>query len=128
MRIRIEALGPRPIERVEIVAGGDVIHRVLAPDTDGRWIAEFDHVFSHDGWVAARAFEPAGRTIRFAHTSPVYIDVGMPQSAAEDAGFFLAWIAREMAFFSPTRVSASRGIRRTCWRSLQKPAMSTRRW
>ncbi len=99
VRIRIEALGPRPIERVEIVAGGAVIHRVLAPDADGRWIAEFDHVFSHDGWVAARAFEPAGRTIRFAHTSPVYIDVGVPQSAAEDAGFFLAWIAREMAFF-----------------------------
>ena len=76
-----------------------MIRRVLAPDANGRWIAEFDHVFSHDGWVAARAFEPAGRTIRFAHTSPVYVDVGVPRSAAEDAGFFLAWIDREMAFF-----------------------------
>ena len=31
--------------------------------------------------------------------APVYIDVGVPRSAAEDAGFFLAWIDREMAFF-----------------------------
>jgi hypothetical protein len=106
VRIRAEALAPRPMERLEIVAGGHIIHTVVAPGTSGRWAVEFDHVFTRDTWVAARAFEPAGPTIRFAHTSPVYVDVGMPASAAADAAFFLAWIDREMSL-----VKAAPGFR-----------------
>ena len=99
-RVRVEAISPRPLERLEIVADGRVIHRVSSPAPDGRWIAEVDHSFSHDGWVAARGFEPAGRTIRFAHTSPVYIDVGRPAAAADDARFLLDWIDREIGFYT----------------------------
>jgi hypothetical protein len=106
VRIRAEALAPRPMERLEIVAGGHIIHTVVAPGASGRWAVEFDHVFTRDTWVAARAFEPAGPTIRFAHTSPVYVDVGMPASAAADAAFFLAWIDREMSL-----VKAAPGFR-----------------
>lgn len=99
VRIRVEALSPRPLERLEIVADGRVVHRVTSPDVSGRWIAQVDHSFGHDGWVAARCFEPPGRTIRFAHTSPVYIDVGRPAPAADDARFFLDWIDREIGFY-----------------------------
>ena len=99
VRIRVEALSPRPLERVEIAADGRVVHRVSSPDGKGRWLAQIDHSFDHDGWVAARGFEPAGRTIRFAHTSPVYIDLGRPAPAADDARFFLDWIDREIGFY-----------------------------
>jgi hypothetical protein len=100
VRLRVEALSPRPLERLEIVADGRVVHRVTRPDGEGRWIVEVDHSFSHDGWMAARCFEPPGRTIRFAHTSPVYIDIGRPAPAADAARFFLEWIDREMGFYT----------------------------
>ena len=80
--------------------GRRVIQSVSRPDADGRWVVEVDHAFSHDGWVAARCFEPAGRTIRFAHTSPIYVNLGRPASAADDAKFFLAWIDREIGFYT----------------------------
>jgi hypothetical protein len=100
VRVRVAALSPRPLERLEIVANGLVIHRVSTPDADGRWHAEVEHSFVHNGWVAARAFEPARQTIRFAHTSPIYIDTGRPAPAVDSAKFFLEWIDREIAFFT----------------------------
>jgi hypothetical protein len=100
VRIRVEALSSQPLERLEIVADGRVVHRVSRPDSDGRWIVEVDHLFSHDGWVAARCFEPPGGTIRFAHTSPVYIEIGQPGPAADAAKFFLEWIDREIGFYT----------------------------
>ena len=99
VRVRAEALGPRPLDRLEIVAGGRVVHRTSSPDSNGRWIIETDLSFSHNGWVAARCFEPAGSTIRFAHTSPVYVDIERPAAAGEDARFFLEWIDREIGFY-----------------------------
>jgi hypothetical protein len=62
-----------------------------------------EQTFAHSGWVAARAFEPAGKTIRFAHTSPIYVDVGIPAPAADDAKFFLEWIDREIAFYTANK-------------------------
>ena len=100
VRVRVEAVNSRSLERLEVVADGRVIHSMSKPGSDGRWIAEVDHSFSHDGWVAARCFEPAGRTIRFAHTSPVYVNVGRPRPAADDARFFLEWMDREIAFYT----------------------------
>jgi hypothetical protein len=73
---------------------------VSKPGSDGRWSGEVEHSFSSNGWIAARCFEPPGRTIRFAHTSPVYVDVGRPAPAADDARFFLEWIDREVGFYS----------------------------
>jgi hypothetical protein len=100
VRIRAEALSPRPLERLEIVADGRVVQGVSSPDRNGQWIVEVDHSFSHNGWVAARAFEPPGGTIRFAHTSPIYIDLGRPAPAAAAARFFLEWIDREIGFYA----------------------------
>ena len=100
VRIRVEALSPRPLERLEIVADGRVVQGVASPDRNGRWIVEVDHSFSHNGWVAARAFETPGGTIRFAHTSPIDIDLGRPVLAAAAARFFLEWIDREIGFYA----------------------------
>jgi hypothetical protein len=100
VRLRVEALSPRPLERLEIVADGRVVHSMTKPRSDGRWVAEVEHTFTHDGWVVARCFEPALATIRFAHTSPVYVDVGRPAPAVEDARFFLEWIDREIRFYT----------------------------
>jgi hypothetical protein len=100
VRIRAEALSPRSLARLQIVSSGQVLRSISEPDSAGRWIIEMEQTFAHNGWVAARAFEPAGRTIRFAHTSPIYVDVGIPAPAADDAKFFLEWIDREIAFYT----------------------------
>ena len=52
------------------------------------------------------AFERPGRTIRFSHTSPVYLERGVPGSAADDARFFVDWIDREVRLYQ-----ASTGFR-----------------
>jgi hypothetical protein len=103
VRIRVEALSPRPLARLEIVSSGQVIRSMSEPDSTGRWVLDVEQSFAHDGWVAARTFEPAGKTIRFAHTSPIYVNVGQPAPAADDARFFLEWIDREIAFYRGSR-------------------------
>ena len=99
VRLRAEALSPRPLDRLELVVNGRMVRTVTTADEAGRWVVESEATFSHDGWAIARAFEPAGRTIRFAHTSPVYVEAGRPAPAADDARFFIEWIDREIAFY-----------------------------
>ena len=56
----------------------------------------------------ARAFEKPAGSIRFAHTSPVYVQVGNGRGAVpEDAKFFVDWIDREVKFYQ--RYSGFRG-------------------
>jgi hypothetical protein len=103
VRIIANASSPRPLDRLEIVIRGRVVHRASTPrKTAGvnHLRVEMDHTFDGNSWVAARVFERAGRTIRFAHTSPIYVDVGRPAPADDDARFFLDWIDREIRFYS----------------------------
>jgi hypothetical protein len=112
LRVRIEAQSLRPLERVEVIYRGRVVRTLRPPDTPdardapGRLAAEFDFTPDSDGWIAARAFERPGRTIRFSHTGPVYLERGVPASAADDARFFLDWIDREIGLYQ-----ASTGFR-----------------
>jgi hypothetical protein len=96
VRLRVEARSPRPLERLEIVADGRVIHSVTRPDRDRRWVAEVEHSFTHDGWVVARCFEPALGTIRFAHTSRS-TSISGGRLRRRGCRFFLEWIDREIA-------------------------------
>jgi hypothetical protein len=51
-------------------------------------------------WVAARTFEKPAASIHFAHTSPVYVQVGDGHGIVlEDAKFFIDWIDREVNFY-----------------------------
>jgi hypothetical protein len=112
LRVRVEAQSLRPLERVEVIYRGGVIRTLRPPDTPdapaapSHLAAEFDFTPETDGWIAARAFERPGRTIRFSHTSPLYLERGVPASAADDARFFLDWIDREIRLYQ-----ASTGFR-----------------
>jgi hypothetical protein len=95
LRVWVEAQSLRPLEGVEVIYRGKVVRSVRPPDTPEtadtpgaptRLTAEFDFTPDRDGWIAARAFERPGRTIRFSHTSPVYLERGVPASAADDGG------------------------------------------
>lgn len=99
LRVRVEAQSLRALDRVELIYRGHVVRAFREFDAQGRLAADFDFAPETDGWLAARAFEKPGRTIRFSHTSPVYLDRGTSASTATDARFFLDWIDREVRLY-----------------------------
>jgi hypothetical protein len=97
VRIHAEVSSAGPLDRLEIIFKGRTIRTVTGTS---KLTADFAIDLGETGWIAARAFERAGRTIRFAHTSPVYLDVtGQTGIVREDAQFFIDWIDREIAFY-----------------------------
>jgi hypothetical protein len=98
--IEVEAATMQPLDRVEVLFKGRVVHTSREPDSSGQWRARFTSEVGESGWFVARCFERAGSTIRFAHTSPIYVkfegDMGV---VAQDAQFLLKWIEREIAFY-----------------------------
>jgi hypothetical protein len=86
----LEARAREAIERVEIVANGEVLKQ-FSPKADSR---SFKAAYSFDpknhSWVAARCFLKPGATIRLAHSSPVYLDGRW--DARADARYFFGWI------------------------------------
>jgi hypothetical protein len=97
VRIRAEASSLKPMDRLEVLFKGRIIRSVAGPE---KLAADFTAEVGETGWFAARAFEKPDRTIRFAHTSPVYVSFpGDTGVVREDARFFLDWIDRETAFY-----------------------------
>jgi hypothetical protein len=101
VRIQAEAVSPRPLDRLEIVHNGSVLQSVS--DSNGRGTLSIDirRDIADVGWVAARCFERPAEAIRFAHTSPVYLQKGEQfEIAREDVQFFIDWIEREIRYYS----------------------------
>jgi hypothetical protein len=97
VRIRAQAQSLNPMDRIEVLFKGRVIRTAQGP---GRLNLNFSFDLHESGWFAARAFERPDHTVRFAHTSPVYIEAGDDRGIVpEDAQFFLDWIDREIAFY-----------------------------
>ena len=88
LRVRARALSRVPFERIEIVAGGEVVATATAVNRQEATVErEIDAV--GPGWIAARI---AGTTMTrlgypvFAHTNPVYVQAaGIPSRRAQAA-------------------------------------------
>ena len=97
LAVHAEVSSGKPLDRLEVVFNGKTIRTVRG----ARDLKMDFEVEAAPGWFAARAFEKPDRTVRFAHTSPVYVEV--PGRSApvpeEDAQFFIRWIDREMNFY-----------------------------
>ena len=97
IRIHAEASSLQPMDRLEVVFKGKTIRTVAGA---GKLAADFSADISESGWFAARTFEKPDHTVRFAHTSPVYVTfAGDAGIVREDARFFIDWMDREMAFY-----------------------------
>jgi hypothetical protein len=81
----VSATAREPIDRVEIVANGEII-------ADGPG-GQLEQKISLDGysWVIARCYLAPGDTVRLAHSSPIYIR-GASWDAAADKAYFVRWI------------------------------------
>jgi hypothetical protein len=96
IKVAANAVSATPLDRLEILWKGKVIHTV----SGSKLSAKFDFEARETGWIAARVFERPDRTIRFAHTSPVYLEFPADRGIVkEDARFFLQWIDRESEFY-----------------------------
>lgn len=97
VRVRAEVSSQKPMDRLEVIFKGKVIRTVRG---SGKLIADFQFDAGETGWIAARAFERPDHTVRFAHTSPVYVEVaGQSGVVPEDARFFIDWIDREITHY-----------------------------
>jgi hypothetical protein len=82
LRLRAEAASVVPFERLELIANGTPIASAR-PTGDSVWSAalEEEHVLPEGGWVAARCWGSTKSELYphgpvFAHTSPVWVEVG----------------------------------------------------
>ena len=100
LRVRAEALSAGRLDRLEIIYNGSVIQTASDPKGPGRLSIDMEKTFDSPGWVVARCFEQPGRTIHFAHTSPIYLQAGTrAHIVPTDAQFFVDWINREIVFY-----------------------------
>ncbi|MBP1601069.1 MAG: hypothetical protein H6Q06_1220, partial [Acidobacteria bacterium] len=86
--------------RLEIICNGSVFKAVSDPRGPGRLSIDMEKAFDGPGWVIARCFEQPDKTVRFAHTSPIYLQAGKrAHIVPADAMFFVDWIDREIRFY-----------------------------
>ncbi len=90
MRASVDVSAREPIDRVELVANGEVIHRFPSPKASKRYRGEVTVDPAKYSWIAARCFLQTASTIRLAHSAPVYLDGKWDAKA--DAEYFLQWI------------------------------------
>lgn len=100
LNVRVKAITSGELDRVEIVWKGEVIKAVTAAESTSSMTVEAVVDANETGWIVSRAFEKSSPSIRFAHTSPVYVHVeGSSGIVSEDVGFFLRWLDREIEFY-----------------------------
>lgn len=97
VRIRAEASSQTPMDRLEVIFKGRTLKTVRGAS---KLTTDFTVDVHEAGWFAARVFERPDHTVRFAHTSPVYVEVAAQTGVVrDDAQFFVDWMDREIAFY-----------------------------
>lgn len=94
--VEIVVLSFRGLDRVELVKNGEVIE---SSSSEGRSSEHEKVVLSLDEscWIAARAFERSRETVRFAHSNPVFLEIGGAMLPSRlDAEYFARW-CRELS-------------------------------
>jgi hypothetical protein len=97
--VRAEVNSRLPIERIEIIRGGEVVASKENVEGERELVFETEVPVEKSSWIAARAYSseqlPYNGVPVMAHTSPVYIQVdGQPRSSPEDAAFLADWTDR----------------------------------
>jgi hypothetical protein len=100
-RVRLvgEAKSQFPLEKLEVITGGQVVATASASDDPQRLTMNQELPIDRSGWIALRA---RGRRVLgvqaaelFAHTTAIYVEVaGRPVRSPEDAEYFIRWIQR----------------------------------
>jgi hypothetical protein len=90
VHVTVEARAREPLEKIEIVANGQVIGQFLAPQGARSFQAERTLAAGYYTWLAVRCYGKSESTIRLAHSRP--IPLAGTWNPREDALFFTHWI------------------------------------
>lgn len=93
--VKFEALSSTGLEKVELVVDGSAVKEFLPQQDRSRIAASMRVAVRRGGWLAARCFEKNRATVRFAHTSPIYIGRN-PARSADALQYMRDWIDAEM--------------------------------
>jgi hypothetical protein len=100
LKVHAEVRSIDELDRLEIVWKRQVIKSVRATAAVTELIADTELNAKETGWIIARAFGKTGKTVHFAHSSPVYVQKGQDRGiVAKDVEFLIAWIDREVRFY-----------------------------
>jgi hypothetical protein len=131
-RASLNVISQAALDRVQILYNGEIIHEFSAGGAS-ELTREFDISLDSSGWVAARAFEEnppsetagAGRTVRFAHTNPIYIEIGSPMKPRRDAAkYYLGWCKELLAVSSADKERYATGEQKEEVESLYRRAIA----
>jgi hypothetical protein len=88
----LEVVSQDKLDKVEILYNGEIIQE-FSGDNKSELKHELDIPLDKSGWIAARVFEKNDKTVRFAHTNPIYIRVGgISMEPRKDAAqYYLDW-------------------------------------
>jgi hypothetical protein len=90
MRATVEAHAGEPLDRVEIVADGEVIEWYPVRPAQNDFQADFTFDPNKYSWIAARCYLPGGDTLRLAHSSPYYLPGH--HDCRDDAKYYVDWM------------------------------------
>jgi len=91
VRLLVDARSREPLDRIEIVANGQIVSTIDVPEGQTSYQAELGMESGVHTWVAARCYTRNPHTIRMAHSRPVRLVDGS-WDAAGDARFFVQWM------------------------------------
>jgi hypothetical protein len=100
LRVHAEVSSLGALGRLEILWKGKVVKSIVAPPDSHYLSADIQMAVDRTGWFVARAFEEPTETVRFGHTSPVYVRVGKDRGIVpEDAEYFVRLMDQEIKFY-----------------------------
>ena len=100
LSIELSLRSPVPVERLELVQNGKVIHQVDLGDDPHAADVTLKVPVTESGWLLLRAVNEKSHPMiqdlyTYATTNPIWLTVeNKPQFAPDDAGYLLAWIAK----------------------------------
>jgi hypothetical protein len=123
LKVHAEASSLGDLDRLEIVWKGRVVKTVKASDHALSLSADFETDAQETGWFAARALEKPTETARFAHTSPVYVQVGSDGGLVpDDAKYLLALVESQIKLSETARGYRSEANRQAMLAFFRKAA------
>jgi hypothetical protein len=88
--LMVDVHAREPVERIEVIANGEVVQEFTPAGNVKDFAAKASVNAGNHSWIAARCSLKHDGSIRFAHSSPVYLTGTWNASA--DARYFVEWI------------------------------------
>jgi TolB protein len=96
VKASIKVMSMNPLDNVQIIYNGEIINEFSMGESQ-EFLQEFDVVLPESGWIIARAFEKQDKTIKFAHTSPIYVQIGpSPMKPRKESALYYANWCKEL--------------------------------